>query len=57
MNSFDDDYQINNLENAITYMYKYVLVILYIVSNIGNLLSVLIFMRKSWEKKMSVYID
>ena len=55
MSSSDDSYNINNLNNAVVYIYKYVLLVLYIVSNIGNFLSAVIFFKKTWRKNVCVF--
>jgi hypothetical protein len=55
MNSSNNDYLINNLNDAIEYMHKYVLPVIYILGNIGNFLSFLIFLKKSWKKNVCVF--
>jgi len=46
---------INNLNTSITYLYKYVLLTIYILGNFGNIFSFLLFLRKSWRKKVCVF--
>jgi hypothetical protein len=55
MNPSNNNDQINNLNNAIDNIYKYLLPVIYILGNIGNLLSALIFSRKSWKKNVCVF--
>ncbi|UJR32692.1 hypothetical protein I4U23_020151 [Adineta vaga] len=54
MNSFDN-YYINIINLTTTYLFEYVLPVLYIISNLGNLLSVLVFSQKSWRKNVCVF--
>jgi hypothetical protein len=54
MNSSDADY-INDLNNGTIYMYKYIVCAFYILGNIGNLISALIFSKKSWKKNVCVF--
>ncbi len=55
MNSSNQSYQMKNFDDAIIYMYKYVLVVFYVISNVGNLLSLWIFFKKSWKKHVCVF--
>ncbi len=55
MSSSDNYYYINILNNILTNIYKYVLPVIYVLSNIGNLLSALIFWKKTWRKKVCVF--
>jgi hypothetical protein len=50
-----DIYYINILNNIIVYLYKYALPVVYVLGNIGNLLSALIFSKKSWRKNVCVF--
>ena len=54
MNSSDSNY-INALNNTIIYIYKYIVPVFYVAGNIGNLLSVFIFSKKSWKKNVCVF--
>ncbi|UJR32373.1 hypothetical protein I4U23_019835 [Adineta vaga] len=54
MSTFNDDYHINNLNNGVVYLNRYILIIFYLLGNIGNILSALVFMRKSWKKNVCV---
>ena len=55
MNSTENYYYIDILDDTVANIYKYVFPILYVVSNVGNLLSVLIFMKKTWRKNVCVF--
>jgi hypothetical protein len=55
MNSFDNSSNINNFDNTIIYLNKYILSILYIFGNVGNILSALVFLKNSWRKKVCVF--
>jgi hypothetical protein len=57
MNSSNDsnDNYINSLNTASTSLYKYVLLLFYVMGNVGNLLSVLVFSKKSWRKNVCVF--
>ena len=46
---------ISALNTGITYTSKYLTPLLYIIGNIGNILSALIFHRKSWKKNVCVF--
>ncbi len=54
MTSADSNY-INDLNNNIIYIYKYIAPVFFIIGNIGNLISVLIFLKKSWRKNVCVF--
>lgn len=54
MNASDNIY-IDNLNNTIVYIYKYIDVFFIIIGNIGNLISVLVFSKKSWKKNVYVF--
>jgi hypothetical protein len=54
MNSSDNEF-INGLNNATVYIYKYIVPIFYVIANIGNLISALIFSKKSWKKNVCVF--
>ncbi|UJR14356.1 hypothetical protein I4U23_001352 [Adineta vaga] len=43
------------LNNIVVYTNRYVGMILYIISNIGNLLSLMIFLKKSWRKNVCIF--
>ena len=47
--------QIADFNNVGQYMYETVFPAIYIVGNIGNLLSILIFSKKSWKKNVCVF--
>ena len=56
MNSADSNEQlINILSNTVIYLYKYLVPLFYILGNIGNLISALIFSKKSWRKNVCVF--
>lgn len=55
MNTSNVDHLINNLSTISNCIYRYIVPILYITSNIGNLLSALIFSKKSWKKNVCVF--
>lgn len=46
---------LNQLNITVVYIYKYVLLVIYILGNIGNLISFVIFMKKSWKKNVCVF--
>jgi len=50
-----DSYSIEILGNIIVYTNLYILPVLYIMSNIGNLLSALVFLKKAWRKNVCVF--
>jgi len=50
-----DSYCIGILGNIIVYANLYILPVLYIMSNIGNLLSALVFLKKAWRKNVCVF--
>ncbi|CAF1181000.1 unnamed protein product [Adineta ricciae] len=54
MDISDETYYITNLNNAVVYLNKYILIVFYVLGNIGNLLSIWIFMKKSWRKNVCV---
>jgi hypothetical protein len=43
------------LNNIIVYLYRYVVPILYLVGNTGNIFSALILMKKAWKKNVCVF--
>ncbi|CAF2577895.1 unnamed protein product [Rotaria sp. Silwood2] len=53
--SSSDSYYIKVLNNAIVYIYRYGNPIIYILGNVGNLLSASVFMRKAWNKNVCVF--
>ncbi|CAF1576158.1 unnamed protein product [Rotaria magnacalcarata] len=53
--STNDDYYIEILNNISIYLYRYGNLAIYILGNIGNLLSILIFSRKPWKKNVCVF--
>jgi hypothetical protein len=55
MTSLSDYIYINNLNNATIYIYKYVHFVFYIISDIGTLLSLLIFFKRPWRKNVCVF--
>ena len=55
MSSIPDNSQTNNLNNAAVYLYKYVVPVIYILGNMGNFASFLIFLKKSWKKNVCVF--
>ena len=54
MSTSDDSY-IVILRNAFVYINVYILPILFLIGNIGNVLSALIFLKKSWKKNVCVF--
>ncbi len=54
MNSSNTDL-VNDLNNIIIYIYRYIVLLCYIVGNIGNLMRVLIFSKKNLEKNVCVF--
>ncbi|CAF3306960.1 unnamed protein product [Rotaria sp. Silwood2] len=46
---------IDILDNIIIYLYRYVTLILYLLGNIGSLLTALIFFKKTWKKNVCVF--
>ena len=56
MSSTDSNEQlINTLNNTVIYLHRYLVPLFYILGNIGNLISVLIFSKKSWRKNVCVF--
>ncbi|CAF1008831.1 unnamed protein product [Adineta steineri] len=55
MNSSMNDYSIGILNKITIYSNRYVFPIAYVVGNIGNILSLIIFSRKSWKKNVCVF--
>ena len=55
MSSSNTNNIINILNDSVIYMYKYIVPLLYITSNIGNLLSAIIFSKRSWKKNICVF--
>ncbi|UJR32507.1 hypothetical protein I4U23_019969 [Adineta vaga] len=53
--SSSDRYHINNLNTTTVYIYRYAIPILCILGNIGNILSAVIFLKKSWKKNVCVF--
>ncbi len=53
--SSDDSYSITLLNHLSIYLYRYILPIICISSNIGNLLTALVFAKKSWRKNVCVF--
>jgi hypothetical protein len=53
--SSSDYYYINILNNTIVCIYKYIVPIFYVVCNIGNFLSALVFFKKTWKKNVCVF--
>ena len=54
MNSSDNNY-INALSNTNLYIYRYILPVIYILGNAGNLISAFIFSKRSWKKNVCVF--
>lgn len=54
MNFSDDDYA-PLLDDAIFYMYRYVGTVIYILGNMGNVLTAVIFAKKTWRKNICVF--
>ncbi|CAF4890213.1 unnamed protein product [Rotaria sp. Silwood1] len=50
-----DNYYSEILNNIIVYLYRYGNLTIYIIGNIGNLLSIFIFCKKSWRKNVCVF--
>ncbi|CAF2713325.1 unnamed protein product [Rotaria sp. Silwood2] len=50
-----DNYYNEILSNTIVYLYRYGNLTIYIVGNIGNLISIFIFCKKSWRKNVCVF--
>jgi hypothetical protein len=50
-----DSYHIDNLTNVITYIYRFIIPVLYLAGNIGNLLISFVFLNKSWRKNVCVF--
>ncbi len=48
-------YSIQLLNTSIIYLYRYILPVIYVLGNIGNLLTALLFAKKSWRKKVCVF--
>ena len=48
-------YYIDMMSSAITYTHRYGGPILYLISNVGNLLSLLVFLQKSWRKNVCAF--
>ena len=55
MSSWNVFVYLNQLNTTIMYIYKYVLLVIYISGNIGNMISFLIFLKKSWKKNVCVF--
>ncbi|CAF1238490.1 unnamed protein product [Adineta steineri] len=53
MSSSDSDY-IEILNNISIYIYQYFVTFLYIIGNIGNLLAIFVFFKRSWRKNVCV---
>src|SRR5579871_1987973 len=53
--SSSDRYYIDILTNIPIYLYQYVGTLLYIIGNIGNVLCIFIFFKKSWRKNVCVF--
>jgi hypothetical protein len=53
--SSSEQYSIEILNNIIVYIYRYITPLIYILGNVGNLLSVVIFLKKSWQKNVCVF--
>jgi hypothetical protein len=53
--SSSDSYSVEILENFFVYANMYVLPVFYIMGNIGNLLSALVFFKKTWRKNVCVF--
>ncbi|UJR32702.1 hypothetical protein I4U23_020161 [Adineta vaga] len=52
--SSSDDYTIAILNYIVLYVNRFVILPLYILANIGNFLSVLIFLKRSWRKNVCI---
>ncbi|CAF1255033.1 unnamed protein product [Adineta steineri] len=55
MNSSENYYYINIFNDALVNAYKYIVPIIYILTNIENLLCILIFSKKTWRKNVCVF--
>jgi hypothetical protein len=53
--SSSDSYSIELLNNSIIYIYRCILPVICILGNIGNLLTALVFAKKSWRKNVCVF--
>jgi hypothetical protein len=53
--SSSDSSCIETLNNTIIYLNRYIIPVFYILGNVGNLLSMLIFAKKSWRKNVCVF--
>ncbi|CAF1187303.1 unnamed protein product [Rotaria sordida] len=53
--SSSENYYIEVLTKIPIYLHQYIATILFIIGNIGNLLSILIFFKKSWKKNVCVF--
>jgi hypothetical protein len=49
------NYYIDLLNNIIIYIYRYGVPVIYVLGNIGNLLSAMVFSKKSWRKHVCVF--
>ncbi|CAF1096611.1 unnamed protein product [Adineta steineri] len=52
--SSSDSYYIEILNNIPIYLHKYFATFLYIIGNIGNLLAIIVFFKRSWRKNVCV---
>ncbi len=55
MSSSSDSYSIEILNQSIIYLYRCVLPVICVFGNIGNLLTALVFAKKSWRKNVCVF--
>jgi hypothetical protein len=53
--SSSDSYIIEILNNSIIYIHRYIVPVIYVLGNIGNLLNALVFAKKSWRKNVCVF--
>jgi hypothetical protein len=53
--SSSDSYYIAILTNIPLYLHRYVAIFLFVIGNIGNLLSIFIFFKRSWRKNVCVF--
>ena len=53
--SSDNTYTIALLGNINFYVYRYIIPIIYIVGNVGNLLTIFVFAKKTWRKNVCVF--
>ncbi|CAF1090015.1 unnamed protein product [Adineta steineri] len=53
--SSTDNYYIEILNNIPIYLHKYFVTFLYIIGNIGNLLAIFVFFKRSWRKNVCVF--